>query len=243
MVPYIYIVIPTYGLLVVIGAAIALSWLYYRGVLSDEETFRWKDFLLLVLVCGIGCFVGSKVLFFLTQLPAVVENFSVSYMIETFAHGGFVFYGGLFGALAGVVLFAKSKKYDVSKCAGFVLPAFIVFHAFGRIGCFASGCCHGFLLPAPISILNVTLVYFPIQLVEALFELGMFFYVKRLPLEKRTQRYLLIYACYRFAAEFFRGDVARGIWFGLSTSQWVSLIVLVFIGVKIVMAVGRKTER
>lgn len=236
MIPYIYIVIPTYGLFVVVGAAIALSWLYFRGVLSDEETFRWKEFLFLVLVCGVGCFVGSKVLFFLTQIPAVIENFSISYMIVTFAQSGFVFYGGLFGALAGVVLFAKCKKHDINKCAGFVLPAFIVFHAFGRIGCFASGCCHGFLLPAPISVLNFTLVFFPIQLVEAVFEMGMFFYVKSLPIEKRVQRYLVIYACYRFAAEFFRGDAARGIWGGLSTSQWVSLIVLVFIGLKRVTA-------
>lgn len=240
MIPYIYVMIPTYGLFVVVGGAIALSWLYYRGVLSDKETFRWKEFLWLVLVCGVGCFVGSKVLFFLTQVPAVVENFSFSNMIATFVQGGFVFYGGLFGALAGVVLFAKRKKYDINKCAGFVLPAFIVFHAFGRIGCFTSGCCHGFLLPQPISFLNVTFVFFPIQLIEAVFELGMFFYVKSLPLEKRVQRYLVIYACYRFVAEFFRGDVARGIWFGLSTSQWVSLIVLLVIVIKKVTAMRKK---
>ena len=242
MIPYIYIVIPTYGLLVVIGAAIALSWLYYRGVLSNENSFRWKEFLCLVLVCGVGCLLGSKVLFFLTQIPAIVANFSFSYMIETFLHSGFVFYGGLFGALAAVAIFAKVRKYDINKCAGFILPAFIVFHAFGRVGCFTSGCCHGFAFSQPVQFLNMTLVFFPIQLIEAVFELGMFFYIKTLPLEKRAQRYLIIYACYRFVSEFFRGDLLRGIWFGLSTSQWVSLIVLVVIVIKKVTTMKKRSE-
>ena len=40
--------------------------------------------------------------------------------------------------------------------------------------------------------------------------------------------YLLLYAPVRFLLEFLRGDAVRGIWFGLSTSQWLSLALFAF---------------
>lgn len=38
--------------------------------------------------------------------------------------------------------------------------------------------------------------------------------------------YLIAYALLRFSLEFFRGDAIRGVWAGLSTSQWLSLCLL-----------------
>ena len=35
--------------------------------------------------------------------------------------------------------------------------------------------------------------------------------------------YLLLYSAFRFGDEFLRGDTVRGIWWGLSTSQWISI--------------------
>ena len=43
--------------------------------------------------------------------------------------------------------------------------------------------------------------------------------------------YLAIYAVGRFILEFFRGDTYRGIWFGVSTSQIISILILLFCGV------------
>ena len=40
--------------------------------------------------------------------------------------------------------------------------------------------------------------------------------------------YLLTYPVIRFITEFFRGDVNRGIFFGLSTSQWFSILLFIF---------------
>ena len=40
--------------------------------------------------------------------------------------------------------------------------------------------------------------------------------------------YMLIYPVVRFILEFFRGDEIRGIWFGLSTSQWISIALFAF---------------
>lgn len=38
--------------------------------------------------------------------------------------------------------------------------------------------------------------------------------------------YLIIYSIERFIFEFFRGDIARGVFMNVSTSQWISLILL-----------------
>jgi phosphatidylglycerol:prolipoprotein diacylglycerol transferase len=38
--------------------------------------------------------------------------------------------------------------------------------------------------------------------------------------------YLIFYSIARFIIEFFRGDVIRGVFFGISTSQWISLILI-----------------
>nr|WP_325305722.1 hypothetical protein [uncultured Oscillibacter sp.] len=35
-------------------------------------------------------------------------------------------------------------------------------------------------------------------------------------------------ACFRFVIEFFRGDEIRGIFFGLSTSQWISFMIVLY---------------
>ena len=96
-----------------------------------------------------------------------------------------------------------------------------------------AGCCYGIPLPAPITFFGMfTLDRLPVQIFEAVFEFVLFAVL--LVVEKRRAQtdilkvYLLAYAVFRFAIEFFRGDVVRGIFLGLSTAQWVSLGITVY---------------
>lgn len=228
MLPYITIRIYTYGLMTALGVAISVSWLYYRSVKYEKYSICFKDFLLLCLYCVIGCVVGSKFLFTITQIPHILDNFSISKVIDYVIMGGFVFYGGLFGALLGNVVFSKTRHYDTNDIMDFTVPAFALFHFFGRIGCLLSGCCYGFRLTNPLIIGNLKFNYFPIQIVEALLELALFFILtKKAPTGKTLKVYLLSYSTFRFIIEFLRGDEERGIWFGLSTSQWISLAIII----------------
>lgn len=140
--------------------------------------------------------------------------------------GGFVFYGGLFGAILANVFFCKIRKYILNDVMDFTIPMFVLFHVFGRIGCFLSGCCYGFKFAEPLVISNICLNYFPIQLIEVLFEIIIFSIIKNMTNEQPLKIYLLTYAVFRFFVEFFRGDTARGIWLGISTSQWISLFII-----------------
>ncbi len=60
-----------------------------------------------------------------------------------------------------------------------------------------------------------------------------------MPLKHRAKAlkiYLLLYAAFRFGIEFFRSDAIRGVEFGLSTSQWISLAVFLLISI---LSVGK----
>lgn len=72
----------------------------------------------------------------------------------------------------------------------------------------------------------------PVQIFEAAFEFVLFAVLlvleKKRPHVDTLKTYLLSYAAFRFAIEFFRGDVVGGIFLGLSTAQWVSLSIAVY---------------
>lgn len=232
MMPYIYIVISSYGLMAALGLTVSISWLFYQSISNPLYELEFKEFLRLILLCGLGCLIGSKFVYGLTQLPVLFSNFSLSRLINVFIFGGFVFYGGLGGGFFGAWIFARWRKYDLINVLGFVTPAFALFHAFGRIGCLFAGCCYGFHLENSWIIGNIQFYYFPIQAVEALFEFIMFFILKRMKTPDVVFRtYLIAYACFRFVAEFFRGDTIRGIWFFLSTSQWISVMILLTLAI------------
>lgn len=57
--------------------------------------------------------------------------------------GGFVFYGGLIGALVGLIAVTKIKKASFWSWADFFAPVVSLGYALGRLGCFLGGCCYG----------------------------------------------------------------------------------------------------
>lgn len=219
--------IPTYAIMASIGLFVMMLTLYFR---CKELSF--KEFLLLMLFMVIGVGMGSKFLFVLTKLPVIVDQFSVVKTMNIIIESGFVFYGGLFGAIGGLYIFAKIFKKNVKGLLDLVSIGFAVFHVFGRIGCFMAGCCYGreagwgFPMSHSPGILRV-----PVQLIESICLIGIIIII--LIVEKRMRLYeysfyiyIGLYASCRFAIEFFRGDAIRGIWWCFSTSQWISLFIL-----------------
>jgi phosphatidylglycerol:prolipoprotein diacylglycerol transferase len=51
-----------------------------------------------------------------------------------------------------------------------------------------------------------------------------------------------MYGVVRFTMEFFRGDDIRGIYFALSTSQWISII-LSFISLSVILLTSSRFKR
>lgn len=218
--------IPAYGIFSSIGLFCMMMMLYFRN-----KKLSFREYLFLMASMGIGVAVGSKILFIMTQIPDIISNFSITYMINKIITSGFVFYGGLFGAILGCVFFSKCRKYKVEDILNFVAPGYSIFHTFGRIGCFFAGCCYGKAATWGFHLWNEPQVLrIPVQLIESIFLLCMTFVL--IVLEKKGKKnifevYLVSYAIFRFIIEFWRGDELRGIWGCFSTSQWISIIIII----------------
>lgn len=206
------------------------------------------DVISFYLLISVGALIGGSLLYGITNFPLLVKLMKLIFTgsFHSFGEfigacrvvfGGSVFYGGLLGGmLVGIVLIHK-KNLDGTLYTDALAPCIPLFHVFGRIGCFLSGCCFGIESKIGFvyhhSLIKVAngVRRFPIQLVEATFNLCLFLLLNHLFQKKKAEGnllsiYLVLYAVGRFIIEFFRGDFYRGFLFSLSTSQIISLLIL-----------------
>ena len=231
--------IPMYGLTIVFGAALGVLLAVYSPRNRDIPR---QDIFFSACYMGIGVFIGAKLLYLLIALPQLflqpdAPKLSLPLIAALFS-GGFVFYGGVFGGLFFLRLYTRKYRLPYMKTLEALIPSVPLIHAIGRVGCFFAGCCYGMPAAAPWGVTfrlgsaapaGVSLL--PVQLYETGLNLILFvillLYGKKRPAEgKLLGCYLVGYACLRFFLEFFRYDAARGMLFGLSTSQWISLLLL-----------------
>lgn len=243
MLPFINIFgfqLPMYGLVIFIGLVIGtiLAVFYF----SKFNNIKKEDVLYAILYGVIGLGVGAKLLYILTNIPFLIENYNTINIWETLwemFRGGFVFYGGLLGGILGVFIYSKQFKISFKSIILTLVPMVPLVHAIGRIGCLFAGCCYGMEYHGFGAIVfhnsmlapnNIPL--FPMQIVEAICNLGIFIillatYKKHLGTYKTLGLYLILYSIVRFVLEFVRGDLIRGIYLGLSTSQWISIVLFI----------------
>lgn len=231
MYPYIHIILPSYMVMALIGGFFAVCFIFSR---IDKYEILFTDFIKMFLLCMIGGVVGSKVLFAITQIPWLIKHFSIENMILLIPQSGFVFYGGLFGVIFTLMFLTRNDADMRKKVFEISVSAMPLFHAFGRIGCFLAGCCYGKKLSTPIVIGTIEFARIPVQIIESMAEFILFIVLFILSKKNRDidllRIYLVIYAVIRFADEFLRGDKIRGIYGGVSTAQWISLIILFVYG-------------
>lgn len=244
--------IATYSLLIFLGILLgAILVVYYFAKLNHLSK---EDAFFSILYCVIGVGIGAKILYLITNIPFLLQNVSQLNMAETLLQmlqGGFVFYGGLLGGILGIFIYSKQFKVPFSSLLLSIVPVIPLVHAIGRIGCLCAGCCygmeyHGFgsitFMHSPFAPNGFPL--FPTQIVEFICNLVIFFillvtYKKWIGTYKTLGLYFILYSIVRFTLEFFRGDLIRGIYFGLSTSQWISIVLFV-IGVGIFIRNAKK---
>ena len=154
-----------------------------------------------------------------------------------FVWRGLTFMGGLVSGAVCFILIAllsRKKKIIGSLLAicEIAIPCLVLAHAFGRVGCFLSGCCHGvdseFGLYFPV--LNRTVI--PTQLYEFIFlfilsAVLFYFTFSRKITGFNLSIYSLCYGIFRFVIEFFRGDERGAFISGISPSQFWSILLII----------------
>jgi phosphatidylglycerol:prolipoprotein diacylglycerol transferase len=240
MVPFVHlsgITFPTYGLLlgvaIVSAACLAVSRAPSYGI---GKNFAWFVTGFTILSAIVGCRLGDFVIH-----PALYWH-SPQALLRS---GGTFLFGFLAATLvvAGFGIHYRISGWTMGDCGA---PAFALGIAIGRLGCFAAGCDYGkpshlpwsvtFTNPVAGMISGVPLgiPLHPSQLYESLYEFGVFLLLMFLSRKPRKPGFLIwtFAACYstgRFFLEFLRGDMDRGFWGPLSTSQWLSVFLLLLL--------------
>ncbi|MBP5602681.1 MAG: prolipoprotein diacylglyceryl transferase [Treponema sp.] len=244
--------------------------------LCAVQNLNFYDFIIISAVAGAFGFAGAKIFFLFDYYSPALFFKSLGYMLfhpkeSGLISGGFVFYGGLIGGIAGYFLgvkIAHTKVIAFLNTYAFAIP-FV--HAFGRIGCFCAGCCYGMKYEGPLAVhynhpvsdVPAGQGCFPVQLLESLL-LFAFSIVILLVIFKRAKDnfsksyvysscplflyYILYYSIVRFLLEFLRGDEIRGqikicSSLTLSISQIVSLILFAGALIIIVLIKTRKNDK
>ncbi len=229
----------------VLGVGIGL-WLGLR----DGRAVR--DLLEMGIVVVLSAVLGAKVFHTLFEsaghhLPdgRIAEGFWDLIQVDPWHwarlfESGYVFYGGVVGALGMGYLFTLRAGFrDKGAFGDYAAPGLALGIGIGRLGCFMAGCCYGadadvawaVVFPAghPTGGAHVH----PVQLYDAAFGFAAFacclwYYPRRRFAGELFGLLIASYSVWRFVTEMFRADGDRGVWLGgtLSTSQLVSLAVL-----------------
>ena len=204
-----------YGLMIAIGVLAA----YFSATYRSKKYALDPDKVFYVTVWAvIGGFGGAKLLYLITQLPAILKDPS----LLKDARNGFVVYGGIIGGILAAWLYCKVAKLKFIKYFDLVMPSVALAQGFGRIGCFLAGCCYGKETNSAFHILfhdsayapnNVPLI--PTQLISSGLDFLnciflMWFAGKKKGDGQVAGLYLVCYSVGRFVLEFFRGDLERG---------------------------------
>lgn len=230
--------IPSYGLMIVIGVVFAnlLALCVLKKFNQDAN-----DFIILEAYAFLGGCVGAKVLYLIASFKEIEWNRITEFdYFNQLMQGGFVFYGGLILGLLFVLGAGKVHKLPAIEYLRNYIFLIPFIHCFGRIGCFLAGCCYGIpydgigaiVFPeGSLAISGVPL--FPVQLVEAvsLMIISMTILILQLRFNWKytVETYLITYGIVRFILEFFRYDNVRGSIYMFSTSQWISLLLIVVV--------------
>lgn len=234
-----------YGLMIAIGILAACLVASYRAKRVDLNADHIGSLVLWSLLGGV---LGAKLLYWFTQLNNIIQNPRILLNLTE----GFVVYGGIIGGILAGYLYCRIKKLNFLKYFDLLVPSVALAQGFGRIGCFLAGCCYGMETTSHFGVIfpehslapsGVRLI--PTQLISS--GLDFLLFIALVLFAKKKKRdgqvaalYLILYSAGRFVLEFFRGDLVRGHVGALTTSQFISIFILLFSICLMIVSVRKK---
>jgi phosphatidylglycerol:prolipoprotein diacylglycerol transferase len=227
----------SYGVLLALAYLVALQLAVVRARRRGIDGAKIMDLGIYLIIAAL---VGAKLMLVLVDFRYF---WAQPRELLSLVRAGGVFYGGLLAALGVAILLVRRYQLSIWLTADLFAPGIALGHVVGRLGCLLAGCCYGtptdvpwaITFTNPLASVNVGtplgVPLHPTQLYDAGAELLIL--VLLLATEKRGRYfqgrtfwlYMLLYGVSRFIVEFFRGD-DRGIILGVSTSQFVSILVV-----------------
>lgn len=246
------LVIPTYGFVFSLSLTIGILLSYRR---AKVEGINQERILTAMLLGVVGIILGSKTMHIIVSWDWYIEK-PVRFLNFRSGH---VFYGGYIGGLLLPFIylrFIKERYLPILDIWMTYTGLSVAIHR--AFGCLNAGCCYGkptglpwgitFPESAAASRAYGQVPVHPTQLYES--ALCLFSFLFLLYWRKHHKKVagelfawqLGIYAVGRFIIEFYRGDVERGFYGPLSTSQWISIGALFVVGVMVVYILRKRKE-
>lgn len=227
----------SYGVLLAIAYLAGLQLAVVRARRAGIDAAKIMDLGIYLIIAAL---VGAKLMLVAVDFEYFRSN--PGELLSLVRAGG-VFYGGLIFSFATGLYLVRRYRLPVWASADMYAPGIALGHVVGRMGCLLAGCCYGrpttmswgLTFTDPVAAANVGtplgVPLHPTQIYDAGAELLILiillvFERRGRPFHGRTfWLYILLYAISRFIVEIYRGD-PRGVVFGMSTSQFVSLLIL-----------------
>ncbi|HEY8536303.1 MAG TPA: prolipoprotein diacylglyceryl transferase [Vicinamibacterales bacterium] len=243
----------TYGVLLAVAYLAGLQLAMRRAKARGMDPNRAMDLGIAIIIAAL---IGAKLLLVIVDFDRFRANPSE---IVSIVRSGGVFYGGLIAAVAVAFWYMRRHRMPLWTTCDIFAPGIALGHAIGRVGCLAAGCCYGrptdlpwgitFTNPAAASNVGTPLgvPLHPTQIYESAAELGILVLLlaaegRGRPFPGRTfWAYMLLYGVSRFVIEFFRGDPRGQVLDLLSTSQFISVL-LVPLSLAMLLHLGRRGE-
>lgn len=207
-------------------------WVYLRAHRLEKNTIVALDISLFILFGGL---LGAR-LFHVGYEGH--EYYSVRPMdVFKLWQGGFVFYGGLAGAIFSAFLYTRYKGEPFKEWADFFAPVGSLGYALGRFACLLNGCCFGRHCDWPWAIefqhpgLPSGLRH-PTQIYASLWEMGTLFILLWLGRKENHKAgvifttWIFLHAIGRLVMEAFRDDFRGQLILNLSISTWISVLLI-----------------
>lgn len=232
----------SYGLMIAIGVICAFYISDKRAAkfgLDSDVVFRLG---MMALISGM---LGAKLLYILINIRSILQMGSLLTAIRE----GFVVYGGIIAGVVCCYIYCKVKKYSLAEYFDLIIPTIALAQGFGRIGCLLAGCCYGKETDSIIGITFHNSPYAPnnvkLMPTQIMSSIGDFLNFAILIIISNackkynkkgliTAIYLILYSIGRYIIELFRGDIERGSVGVFSTSQFISVFILI-IGVALLI--------
>jgi phosphatidylglycerol:prolipoprotein diacylglycerol transferase len=228
----------SYGVLLATAYIVGLQLALRRADRAGLSGQRVMDLGIFIIISAL---VGAKLMLFIVEFKQFTSE--PARLMVLLKSGG-VFYGGLLLGLPVAWWYIQRHKLPLWTTCDLFAPGLALGHSIGRMGCLLAGCCYGLATDVPWAITFTSslaatnvgtplgIALHPTQVYEAVAELAIFGFL--LVGERRWRHfagrtfwtYLLLYPISRIIIEFYRGD-PRGMVIGsVSTSQFLSALLV-----------------
>jgi phosphatidylglycerol:prolipoprotein diacylglycerol transferase len=135
--PFTHLTVKSYGLMLVVGflAAIYVIKRLSRNLRPDPQIV--SNCALYALIAGL---IGARLFYVIHYFDKFKDNLLSAFAIW---QGGLELLGGFILAMVTIVWYLKRHKLPVRHYLDIIAIALLVTLGFGKIGCFAKGCCFG----------------------------------------------------------------------------------------------------